>query len=365
MRTSFFMFYVASVNIIEYSYNYFNNALQSDVVASKNRKLFQILIRRWFMGTVALGLVCGPVRLLGQSSDGRAVPGKHQAEKIFAVRCAICHGADAHGGQYGPRLAGSDDLQGKPVSFFRNIIRNGIPSAGMPAFDLPDSELDAMAGFIQSLNVSAKGKIVAGDRLAGEKYFFGEGKCASCHMVYGRGSATGPDLSNIAGEMTVAEIRAALLDPAGHISPGYEFVTVKLQNGETLPGFVRSQSNFETALQDLEGQFHLLPTSEISDITSDKKSPMPPVNASSEELQNLVAYLSDLNGVKPGNTLGTEDSGSGGVSFSEILQSPSKNWLTYNGNISSNRYSPLSEINKDNVSQLQLKWLYTVPLWKQ
>lgn len=359
------MFCVASINIIEYSYIYFNNALRSDVVIDKTSKLLQISTMRWLVGAVALGLIFSPVRLLGQSSDGRPLPGKHQAEKIFAVRCAICHGADARGGQYGPRLTGNDDLQGKPVSFFRNIIRNGIPSAGMPAFDLPDSELDAMARFIQSLNVSAKGKTVAGDRLTGEKYFFGEGKCASCHMVYGRGSATGPDLSNVAGEMTVAEIRAALLDPTDHISPGYEFVTVKLQNGETLRGFVRSRSNFEIALQDLEGQFHLLSTSEISDITSDKKSPMPPINASSEELQNLVAYLNDLNGVKPGNTLSTEDSGSSGVSFSEILESPSKNWLTYNGNISSNRYSPLSEINKGNVSELQLKWLYTVPLWRQ
>src|SRR6185437_10587627 len=117
-----------------------------------------------------------------------------------------------------------------------------------------------------------------------------------------------------------------------HIPPSYELVTVKLQNGETLRGFLRSQTNFEIALQDLQGQFHLLQTNQIANISTDTQPVMSPVSASPQELQNLVAYLSGLDGVKPRNALSTDDNESGGVSFSEILQSPSKNWLTYNGN---------------------------------
>src|ERR1700761_9637121 len=35
-------------------------------------------------------------------------------------------------------------------------------------------------------------------------------------------------------------------------------------------------------------------------------------------------------------------------------------WLTYNGNYSANRYSPLKEINTANVSSLTLKWVFPV-----
>ena len=35
-------------------------------------------------------------------------------------------------------------------------------------------------------------------------------------------------------------------------------------------------------------------------------------------------------------------------------------WLTYNGNVSANRYSPLKEINTTNVSSLKLKWIFPI-----
>src|SRR5882724_8062592 len=35
-----------------------------------------------------------------------------------------------------------------------------------------------------------------------------------------------------------------------------------------------------------------------------------------------------------------------------------QNWLTYSGGYSGQRYSPLSQINRDNVKNLQMKWVY-------
>jgi PQQ-dependent dehydrogenase (methanol/ethanol family) len=315
----------------------------------------------WSLAPVlALGLT--PV--WGQSAPA-APPGAHRAEKIFADRCAVCHGADARGGEYGPALAGNSDLRERSISWFRDLIRKGVPSAGMPAFHLSAAELDAVAVLVRSLNLPAAESTVAGDRSSGERFFFDKGQCASCHMIDGRGAAVGPDLSNVAREMTVAEIRTSLVDPGAHITPGYQQVTVRLQNGETLRGFARSQTNFEIALQDGNGQFHLLGENEIASITPDKQSAMPAVNANPEELQNLVAFLSRLTGVKPGKAGAPEASEPAGIPFSRILHPQSGDWLTYNGNVSGNRYSELSEIKTDNVSQLQLKWIYTVPLWEQ
>jgi alcohol dehydrogenase (cytochrome c) len=48
------------------------------------------------------------------------------------------------------------------------------------------------------------------------------------------------------------------------------------------------------------------------------------------------------------------------VTYDRILHADREpqNWLTYSGNYSGIRYSPLSRINRDNVKNLELKWLY-------
>jgi PQQ-dependent dehydrogenase (methanol/ethanol family) len=283
--------------------------------------------------------------------------------KIFAARCAVCHGADARGGEQAPPLAGNSDLQGKSVDWLRNIIHNGMPTGGMPAFNLSDGDLNAVATTVYSFN--SRENTVAGDPAAGKQFFFGQGKCASCHMVNGEGSPVAPDLSNVANELTAAKLRQALLQPNARMTAGYEPVTVRLRDGRTLHGFARSRSDFETVLQDSKGQFHLLQQNEIASISQDEQSPMPPVNATPEELQNLMAYLSGLTGVKPGTAANSAPSQAEGISFSDILHAKPGEWLTYNGNLSANRYSELSSINTANVKQLQLQFIYTVPLWKQ
>jgi PQQ-dependent dehydrogenase (methanol/ethanol family) len=284
---------------------------------------------------------------------------------MFAMECAGCHGVDAHGTDHGPPLVGVRRLRGRSISWIRNVIHDGIPSGGMPAFDLSADDLDALAAFVHSLNSPAAENSVSGDRAAGEAYFFGRGRCASCHMVDGRGSAVGPDLSNVAREMTLGEIHEALLQPSARITPGYKLVKVKLRDGTTIRGFARSRSNFEIVVEDLEGQFHLFQKNEITATEEEKKSLMPPVEASPEELQNLLAYLSRLTGVKPTVTMVTGSPKPGGISWSRILHPRPGDWLTYNGGLSGNRYSKLSQINTANVSRLRLKWIFTVPLWKQ
>ena len=110
----------------------------------------------------------------------------------------------------------------------------------------------------------------------------------------------GPDLSNVARGMRVDEIREAVLQPSAHITRGYQLVSVRLRDGKTLRGFARGRSKFDVQLQDLEGRFHLLQEGQILSVEEEKESPMRPLRASSEELQNLIAYLSRLTGVKSG-----------------------------------------------------------------
>src|SRR6266542_3740910 len=92
-------------------------------------------------------------------------------KKTYAKLCAGCHGADAHGTQQGPGLAANPWVRRRSVQSLRNLIRKGIPAAGMPPFDLPDAELDALAGLVASLNAPAAESSIAGDSTAGKEFF--------------------------------------------------------------------------------------------------------------------------------------------------------------------------------------------------
>jgi len=104
---------------------------------------------------------------------------------MYAKLCSGCHGADAHGTQQGPGLAGNPWVRKRSTQKLRRLIQNGIPAAGMPSFDLPPDALDALATLVASLNSSAAESTVPGDQTAGKDFFFGKGQCASCHMVDG------------------------------------------------------------------------------------------------------------------------------------------------------------------------------------
>jgi len=235
----------------------------------------------------------------------------------------------------------------------------------MPAFDLPADELDALAALVHSLNAPAAEGPLPGDARAGEQFFFGKGQCTFCHMVQGRGAAVVPDLSDVGTRLTVEEIRESLLRPGTRAAAGYQLVTVQLRDGRSLRGFVRSRSNFDLHLQDLQGSIHALAKDQVERIEADGGSPMPPLHASPEELSNLIAYLARLTGIKPGTPVMTPTRQSGGIDFSRIVESRPGDWLTYDGNLSGNRYSQLTQINRSNVRGLVPKWIFSVPLWAQ
>ena len=296
-----------------------------------------------------------------------AVPAATDVRQTYDKLCAGCHGVDARGTSQGPGLM-SPRVRRRSAQNVKNIILKGVPAAGMPAFDLPSPTVDALAALVASLNAWAADVNVPGDSAAGKEFFFGEGQCASCHLVFGGGVAIGPDLSEIALRRTVDELREALQNPGKQIVPGYELVSLEPTDGGTLRGFARSRTQFDIVIQDLDGELHPLPFDQVARITGEESSFMPSVKASEDELQNLIAFLSDLTGVKPDLPItprsGASESG-GSIDFSAIVNPKPGDWPTYNGNLSGNRYSRLEQVNRSNVNKLMLKWTFAIPLWRQ
>ena len=319
-------------------------------------------VRLFWVGCVLL--MTSTAVLAAQKSAAGQDSAQADARQAYLKLCSGCHGVDARGSQQAPGLSQNANLRGKSVAALRQFIRDGVPASGMPAFNLPVNQLDELAALLVALNSSAAQAAVAGDRAAGETYFFGAGGCASCHMVFGKGKAVGPDLSETGKQSTVDEIRQALVSPATQVTPGYELATVRLKNGQTLRGFVRSQTNFALELQDLQGGFHSITTDEAAGIERADKPLMPAFSGTRDDFENVVAYLSGLTGI-PEGARGDPGAGGGGDAFAKILHAAPGDWPTYNGRLSGNRYSDLKEINTGNVARLRVKWTFSIPLWQQ
>src|SRR5260370_41322817 len=249
-----------------------------------------------------LSVFLGPGLLFGQ--DDLA-----EGQKLYGSHCAGCHGADARGTDRGPGLAANKRVRARSVEQLRIFIRDGVPDAGMRGFDLPREQLYALPALLRSLNAPAAESVAVGDATAGKQFFFGKGQCASCHMVRGGGKAVGPDLSDAGAKWSVDELRQALLNPNAHIAPGFEMVTVKLKDGQAIRGFAKNRSNFDIVVQDMEGRFHSLPQDRVPAIEEEKQSLMQPVKASADEMQNLIAYLGRLTGIKPDTPADTGPAG--------------------------------------------------------
>src|SRR6516165_7377445 len=128
---------------------------------------------------------------------------------------------------------------------------------------------------------------------------------AACHMVRGRGESKGPDLSAICRELTLGQLEYTLDDPAGRAASrsggscpgwawcagqGWSLATVKLKDGSSFRGLVRSEGKHDLQLQTPDGHVRSFLDTEYSEIVREKGSYMPALKSTAEERRNLIAY---------------------------------------------------------------------------
>jgi mono/diheme cytochrome c family protein len=189
------------------------------------------------------------------------------AQKQFDSLCEGCHGEGGNGGDRVPALVNNRSLRTRNEAQIRDLIKSGT-SGGMPAFKLPEGELQSLARWLRSLNISAFDTRPSGNPHAGEEFFFGKGQCSTCHMVHGRGKVNGPDLSAIGRKSTVRELELVLENPTSQMGihttptcPSWAFcpdetwrvVNVKLREGQSLRGFARGRAEHDLELQTFDG----------------------------------------------------------------------------------------------------------------
>jgi cytochrome c oxidase cbb3-type subunit III len=244
----------------------------------------------------ALFLLPGlPLRGQGQA---RAVdPGAQQ----FQANCAGCHGADGKGGDKGPSIATLPSVVALSEMELIKIVREGTP-AGMPSFErLGDAEITAVVRYLRTLQgktAVSDTEELTGDAVAGRVLYFGKAQCSSCHMVntagVGQGGFIASDLTGYGADHTAGAIKQAIVQPDTPLDPASRVVEVQTKIGQRLIGVVRSEDNFNLALQTEDGRYHFLTRSSLAEVKYKQYSLMPHdygTRLTSKELDDLVSFL--------------------------------------------------------------------------
>ncbi len=215
--------------------------------------------------------------------------------------------------------------------------------------------------YLRSLRSSGTDRQEPGDAAAGEEIYWGKGLCDQCHRIQGRGGRLGPDLSNIGRARSRSALTRELRNASEYFPPGYEPVTVVLRDGRRIPGVRKNEDTFSIQWMDAYEELRLLLKSDVAEVIHEKRSLMPdygPEKFTDAELDDLVSYLRTL-GTTAALT-GTAKDIAQGIGREDLLaglDNPQR-WLTYSGDYTGQRNSPLARITTENVRSLAPRWTF-------
>jgi putative heme-binding domain-containing protein len=218
--------------------------------------------------------------------------------RIFESQCAWCHGTEGTGGT-GPSLQRATLRNAANDKALVDIVRNGLPGTEMPGFTSLLTERTAWqtAAYVRSLGRVAA-RPIPGDARRGAALYESAG-CGSCHVVAGRGTMIGPELTSIGTLRGPSHLRDSLVNPAATHPTGYLVVRATTNAGRVVRGIRLNEDVFWIHIRDAGGAVHVLQKSELSALDRELEATLMPSYASrfsAAELDDLVAYLASLRG---------------------------------------------------------------------
>ena len=235
-------------------------------------------------------------------------------EYEFRINCALCHGLGARGGGRGPDLTRAQKKHAHSDADMFQIISNGIPGTAMPAngtngqgVGMTDEEIWQIITYIRSQEMKSSAK-TTGDASHGKELFYGDGNCAMCHMVAGKGGRMGPDLTGVGGSRTREAIIDSIRNPSRRLAWGLteatkefpqecESVTVVTADGKEIKGITLNEDSFSVQIMDSGEHIHLLEKDKLKSFKKSRESAMPKYDAdvlSDKDVEDIVAFLASV-----------------------------------------------------------------------
>ena len=235
----------------------------------------------------------------GRSPAATAPSDVVAGQRVFDAQCAWCHGAGGDGGT-GPSLRGKL-RHATDRSSIVSIVIAGIPGTEMPSFRSPLTERSArqVATYVQSLSRVAATP-VPGDPKRGAALYASAG-CGSCHVISGRGTALGPELTSIGALRGAPHLRESIVTPEAVHPSGYLVVRAVPTAGSEVRGIRVNEDVFWIHIRDAGGTVHSLQKADLSRVERELEASLMPSYASrlsAAELDDVVSYLAGLRGAK-------------------------------------------------------------------
>jgi mono/diheme cytochrome c family protein len=234
-----------------------------------------------------------------------------KGKSVWAAECINCHGTQARGTDNGPNLTRSlvvlRDRYGSELGAF--LKKGHKMQSGGSAATLNDEQVVNLAHFLrQRVNDSFRGSplfqaqnVLTGDAKAGQAYFNGDGKCATCH------TATTLSLAGIGGRFEPIDLQQRFLFPGGGrggrgrgapaSTASVVKVTVTTPSGESVTGALLQIDDFNVSLRDASGVYRTFKRGPGVKVVKD--DPLEAHHAlldtlTDKQMHDVVAYLETL-----------------------------------------------------------------------
>lgn len=242
-------------------------------------------------------LAPGPSAQQAVAAPAPAAPQRGLAGKLlFERHCALCHGIDGSGGR-GPSLRRRKLVRAADKEALESLIENGIPPEMPEAWFLSKREIASVAGYVRTLGNAAP-EVLSGDPARGKAIYARSG-CSACHILAGKGSGFGPDLTDVGVRRGSARLREMLENPAKTIPENFLLIETTTDSGQTVRGIRLNEDTFSIQLKDQQGNIYSFRKSDLRNLKKLRgETPMPAYASvfSSAELDDLVNFLAAQRG---------------------------------------------------------------------
>jgi putative heme-binding domain-containing protein len=241
-------------------------------------------------------LVMAAGTLWGQESQ---LPDEAEyGRRAFRANCTVCHGLEGDA-VAGVHLAGGKFRRASSADDLIEIIRGGIPGTGMPPTELSKYEARSIVAYLRFMESATRSLSAPGDTVRGRTIFEGKGRCLDCHRVKGKGSRTGPDLTEIGSLRRAVDLEHSILEPNAEVLSPNRTVRLVTRDGATITGRLLNRDTFTIQVIDSKERLLSFRTENLKEFAFADQSPMPSYKGklNSEELADLVNYLVSLKGI--------------------------------------------------------------------